>query len=368
MNFADIWVLSCTSPTVELTIFEIHLAERAQIVKRALGPLATSTTHSPKSCISLSSTMSTYLARLSFSRVPVNGSALGPTLRRPYRASHRSVQAKSFSQVPYRALYTTINRNYTHRSFASARSEITHPKRSVRYYTSSEGVHLLEGKTESVLSSLWDKYKMYAIGAGGVVAVVSLLGFAASAVAVGGLASLAGGVYLWYTRKLAHRQSVLRVLYEPIIDLHRPKIEKFIGPFELPQSTEVAADSEDMVTASGGQEHVVRNVFYIEGMYGKAMVRALGVRHADGSYTIRKLLIDAQDFRNSLQENIVLVDHNPTFEYVDAVSFQTFDLSDLAEVKRAAKNAKRVSDASKKSSEKKSTLSSNKPKKASSSK
>ena len=238
-----------------------------------------------------------------------------------------------------------------------------------RQYASSSrdsSATLLEGKSEGALSSLWSKYKLYAIGAGGAIAAVGLLGVAASAVAVGGIASIAGGVYMWYRNKMAHQQSVLKTEYEPLIEKNRKDIERFIGPFVLPDTAGIAADSDDITTSTGGSEAIIRNVFYIDGKYGKGLVRALGVKQEDGTFKLRKLIVDAQDFRRTMQDTFTLVDLTPKPTIIDAVEFKHYDLSDYVEVKRAARAAQRIANRNaraEKDSPKKQTLHSNKPSK-----
>jgi hypothetical protein len=218
----------------------------------------------------------------------------------------------------------------------------------IRRYASSSSQNdriSIEGKSAGKVSMLWDKYKGYALGAGGVVAAVGLLGVTASAVAIGGLATLAGGVYMWWTRRLKHQQNVLRELYEPLIDLNRPEIEKWIGPFELPDSASVPADEARTHTPSGAKELIVRNVFYLDGKWGKALVRALGARDEseEGKYSLRKLIIDVTDFKHTKQHTIALVDITPTLEYVDAPSFTAYSLKDYVDIKIAAREAARKS-------------------------
>lgn len=239
---------------------------------------------------------------------------------------------------------TTSNATTLHRQYASSGAD--------------SGATLLEGKTEGTISSLWSKYKLYALGAGGAIAAVGLLGVAASAVAVGGIASIAGAAYMWYKSKVSHQQNVLRTLYEPLIEKSRPDIERFIGPFELPVPTNVAADSDNVPTATGGTDSVIRNVFYLDGKYGKALVRALGVKQEDGSFKLRKLIIDVQDFRRTMHDKITLVDEASQAQIVDAVKFEEFKLTDFVEVKRAAKHAERKN---KQQATKKETLSSQNP-------
>ena len=180
---------------------------------------------------------------------------------------------------------------------------------------------------------------MYAIGAGGAIAAVSLAGLAASAIAIGGIASIAGGAYMWYRSRVAHQQSVLRTLYEPLIAKNRKEIERFIGPYELPEPSTIAADADDVKTPTGGTEKIIRNVFYADGKYGKALVRALGVKQEDGSFKLRKLMVDIQDFRRGTQETMVLVDESPKPKIVDAVSFNHYNLTDFVEIKRASRAA-----------------------------
>lgn len=238
-----------------------------------------------------------------------------------------------------------------------------------RHYASSSrdsSATLLEGKSEGTLSSLWSKYKLYAIGAGGAIAAVGLLGVAVSAVAVGGIASIAGGVYMWYRSKIAHQQSVLKTLYEPLIEKSRKDVERFIGPFEFPDTAGIAADADDITTATGGSESIIRNVFYIDGKYGKGLVRALGVKGEDGSFELRKLIVDVQDFRRTMQDSITLVDNTPKPNIVDAVEFKHYDLNDFVEVKRAARQAQRAANRNAqaaKDATKKQTLHANKPSK-----
>jgi hypothetical protein len=194
----------------------------------------------------------------------------------------------------------------------------------------------LEGKSDGTVSRLWNKYKLYALGAGGAVAAVSLLGVTASVVAVGGLVSIAGGLYAWYTNRVRRQQSVLRVLIEPIFEARRKEIESFIGPFEYPERSEVAADSAKQKSPTGAVETVIRNVFYLDGKYGKAFVRAMAVENeSDGTHTLRKLILDLQDFRRTTAESLVLVNNPPTLEYVDAVSFKGYTLKEYAEEKQA---------------------------------
>lgn len=201
---------------------------------------------------------------------------------------------------------------------------------------------LLEGKTESVVVSLWKKYKLYALGAGGVVVAVSLLGVATSAIAVVSLASLAGGIFTWYKLRIKKQQTVLRVLYEPVIEENRANIEKLIGPFELPDLRTVASDSATGTCPYGGVEILVRNVFYMEGATGKALVRAMGVKNVrDGTYKLRKLIIDAVDYRRSMQDRITLVDDVPKLDYVDSPSFKTYTLDEYVNIKNAAMQTNR---------------------------
>jgi hypothetical protein len=213
-----------------------------------------------------------------------------------------------------------------------------------RYYASSSNdseTILLEGKSAGTASMLWDKYKYYALGSVGVIAAVGFVGLTVAAVALGGLVTIAGGAYVWYKSNVRHHQTVLRELYEPIIDNSRERIEKLIGPFEIPNGADIAADNAYQKSPTGSEETVVRNVFYLEGKYGKALVRALGVKLDDGSYKLRKLIIDGQDLRTSQADNIVLVDEPARIEYIDSPTFDTFPLQDFINIKNAAREANR---------------------------
>jgi len=211
--------------------------------------------------------------------------------------------------------------------------------RSFATSSADSGQVLLEGKTQSVLISLLKKYKYYVLAAGGVVATVGVFGMVASAMAIGGLASVAGGMLYWYKRRIKKQQTVLRLLYEPLIDLNRQQIEQLIGPFDLPDARTIASDSATSTSPSGGVEILIRNVFYIDGTSGKALVRVMGVKNRDGTCSLRKLIVDAVDYRRSMQERVTLVDEVPKLDYVDSPSFTTYTLDQFLGIKNAALQA-----------------------------
>lgn len=229
--------------------------------------------------------------------------------------------------------------NSTRRRRIIAVSVANSPERTRRRYaTARDDLELLEGRSEGTVSAMWRKYKVYALGAGGAVAAMAFMGVAASAIAVTSLVGLAGGAYWWYKGAVKHRQTVLRALYEPIIEDNRVRIEKYLGPFELPAHTEIAADTDIATTPSGYDETIVRNIFYMEGKFGKGLVRVLGAKDSEtGEYNLRKLIIDAQDFRNGAAERFELVSVQPKIEYVDSPKFEVFS-SISAYTSQVAKN------------------------------
>lgn len=199
---------------------------------------------------------------------------------------------------------------------------------------------LIEGKTESLVFRLWDKYKYYAMGVGGVVATVSVVGATASAIAVGGLASLAGGVYVWYKSRMHKERNVLKSLYEPILLENRAKLDAYIGPWEFPSDQFIAADSARIKSPTGGNEHIVRNIFHLDGKYGKGFVRALGVEDPETSqFSLRKLVVDVADYRHSLQHTFSFVDIKPVLNYVDSPSFKAYTLREYVTRNRESADA-----------------------------